>query len=29
MVEAASALVRRRGIDPAHVHADAFYTQPS
>jgi ferredoxin-NAD(P)+ reductase (naphthalene dioxygenase ferredoxin-specific) len=29
MVEAASALVRRRGIDPAHVHADAFYTQPN
>jgi ferredoxin-NAD(P)+ reductase (naphthalene dioxygenase ferredoxin-specific) len=29
MVEAAGALVRRRGIDPARVHADAFYTQPA
>jgi ferredoxin-NAD(P)+ reductase (naphthalene dioxygenase ferredoxin-specific) len=29
MVEAASALVRRKGIDPARIHADAFYTQPS
>jgi ferredoxin-NAD(P)+ reductase (naphthalene dioxygenase ferredoxin-specific) len=29
MVEAASALVQRRGIEPAHVHADAFYTQPA
>lgn len=29
MVEAASALVRRRGIDAARIHADAFYTQPA
>jgi ferredoxin-NAD(P)+ reductase (naphthalene dioxygenase ferredoxin-specific) len=28
MVEAASLLVRRLGLDPAHIHADAFYTQP-
>ncbi|CAM3608903.1 2Fe-2S iron-sulfur cluster-binding protein [Paracidovorax anthurii] len=25
MVEAASLLARQRGIDPAHIHADAFY----
>ena len=29
MVEAASALVRRKGIEPARIHADAFYTQPA
>ncbi|CAM5781485.1 2Fe-2S iron-sulfur cluster-binding protein [Rhizobacter fulvus] len=27
MVEAASVLVRDKGIDPARIHADAFYTQ--
>lgn len=27
MVEAATVLARRKGIDPARVHADAFYTQ--
>jgi ferredoxin-NAD(P)+ reductase (naphthalene dioxygenase ferredoxin-specific) len=27
MVEAASVLVRHKGIDPARIHADAFYTQ--
>lgn len=27
MVEAATMLARRRGIDPRHVHADAFYAQ--
>ena len=27
MVEAASVLARRKGIDPARIHADAFYTQ--
>lgn len=27
MVEAATLLARRKGIDPARVHADAFYTQ--
>ncbi|MCW5657296.1 MAG: 2Fe-2S iron-sulfur cluster binding domain-containing protein [Burkholderiaceae bacterium] len=29
MVEAASALVRQRGIQPSHIHADAFYAQPA
>ena len=29
MVEAASALVRHKGIEPARIHADAFYTQPA
>lgn len=29
MVEAATRLVRRKGIAAAHVHADAFYTQPT
>jgi naphthalene 1,2-dioxygenase ferredoxin reductase component len=29
MVEAATVLARLKGIDPARVHADAFYTQPS
>jgi ferredoxin-NAD(P)+ reductase (naphthalene dioxygenase ferredoxin-specific) len=29
MVEAATALVRRKGIEPARIHADAFYTQPT
>ena len=28
MVEAATVLARRKGIDPARIHADAFYTQP-
>jgi ferredoxin-NAD(P)+ reductase (naphthalene dioxygenase ferredoxin-specific) len=28
MVEAATVLARRKGIDAAHIHADAFYTQP-
>ncbi len=27
MVEAASAMVQRLGVDPRHVHADAFYPQ--
>jgi len=27
MVEAATLLARRKGIDPRHVHADAFYAQ--
>jgi ferredoxin-NAD(P)+ reductase (naphthalene dioxygenase ferredoxin-specific) len=27
MVEAATMLVRQKGIDPARIHADAFYTQ--
>jgi naphthalene 1,2-dioxygenase ferredoxin reductase component len=27
MVEAATVLARQKGIDPARVHADAFYTQ--
>jgi hypothetical protein len=27
MVEAASVLARRKGIDPARIHADAFYAQ--
>lgn len=29
MVEAVSMLARQKGIDPAHIHADAFYTQPT
>lgn len=29
MVEAATVLARQKGIDPARVHADAFYTQPT
>jgi naphthalene 1,2-dioxygenase ferredoxin reductase component len=29
MVEAATVLARQKGIDPARVYADAFYTQPS
>lgn len=29
MVEAATVLARRKGIDPACIHADAFYTQPT
>jgi len=29
MVEAATVLARRKGIAPAHIHADAFYTQPT
>jgi ferredoxin-NAD(P)+ reductase (naphthalene dioxygenase ferredoxin-specific) len=29
MVEAASVVARRKGIAPAHIHADAFYTQPN
>lgn len=29
MVEAASMLARQKGIDPAHIYADAFYTQPT
>jgi naphthalene 1,2-dioxygenase ferredoxin reductase component len=29
MVEAATVLARHKGIDAAHVYADAFYTQPS
>ena len=29
MVEAATRLVRRKGIAATHVHADAFYTQPA
>jgi ferredoxin-NAD(P)+ reductase (naphthalene dioxygenase ferredoxin-specific) len=27
MVEAATVLARKKGIDPARIHADAFYTQ--
>jgi hypothetical protein len=27
MVEAATVLARRKGIDPRHIHADAFYAQ--
>ena len=27
MVEAATVMVRRKGVAPAHIHADAFYTQ--
>ena len=29
MVEAAAVLARRKGMDPASIHADAFYTQPT
>ena len=29
MVEAATLLVRRKAIEPARIHADAFYTQPT
>ena len=29
MVEAATLLVRQKGIDPARIYADAFYTQPT
>jgi ferredoxin-NAD(P)+ reductase (naphthalene dioxygenase ferredoxin-specific) len=29
MVEAATVLARQRGIAPEHIHADAFYTQPT
>jgi ferredoxin-NAD(P)+ reductase (naphthalene dioxygenase ferredoxin-specific) len=29
MVEAATVLARRKGIDPTRIHADAFYTQPA
>lgn len=29
MVEAATVLARRKGIDAARIHADAFYTQPT
>lgn len=29
MVEAATLLVRRKGIEPSRIHADAFYTQPT
>lgn len=29
MVEAAAALARRKGLEPARIHADAFYTQPT
>jgi naphthalene 1,2-dioxygenase ferredoxin reductase component len=29
MVEAATLLARRKGLDAAHIHADAFYTQPT
>jgi ferredoxin-NAD(P)+ reductase (naphthalene dioxygenase ferredoxin-specific) len=29
MVEATTVLARRKGIDPAHIYADAFYTQPT
>jgi ferredoxin-NAD(P)+ reductase (naphthalene dioxygenase ferredoxin-specific) len=28
MVEAATVLARQKGIDPARIYADAFYTQP-
>lgn len=28
MVEAAALLARRKGMDPARIHADAFYPQP-
>jgi ferredoxin-NAD(P)+ reductase (naphthalene dioxygenase ferredoxin-specific) len=28
-VEATTVLARRKGIDPAHIYADAFYTQPT
>ena len=29
MVEAATVLARNKGIDPARIYADAFYTQPT
>ena len=29
MVEAATMLARQKGMDPARIHADAFYTQPT
>jgi ferredoxin-NAD(P)+ reductase (naphthalene dioxygenase ferredoxin-specific) len=29
MVEAATMLVRRKGLEPARIHAEAFYTQPA
>jgi len=29
MVEAATMLARQKGIAPAHIYADAFYTQPT
>ena len=29
MVEAATVLARQKGIDPARIYADAFYTQPT
>lgn len=29
MVEAATALARRKGIDASRIHADAFYSQPT
>jgi ferredoxin-NAD(P)+ reductase (naphthalene dioxygenase ferredoxin-specific) len=29
MVEAATMLARQKGIDPARIYADAFYTQPT
>jgi ferredoxin-NAD(P)+ reductase (naphthalene dioxygenase ferredoxin-specific) len=29
MVEAATMLARQKGMDPAHIYADAFYTQPT
>jgi ferredoxin-NAD(P)+ reductase (naphthalene dioxygenase ferredoxin-specific) len=29
MVEAATLLARQKGIDPARIYADAFYTQPT
>jgi ferredoxin-NAD(P)+ reductase (naphthalene dioxygenase ferredoxin-specific) len=29
MVEAAAMLVRRKGLEPARIHAEAFYTQPT
>lgn len=29
MVEAATVLARQRGVAPEHIHADAFYTQPT
>jgi ferredoxin-NAD(P)+ reductase (naphthalene dioxygenase ferredoxin-specific) len=29
MVEAATLMARQKGIQPEHIHADAFYTQPT
>jgi hypothetical protein len=29
MVEAATVLARRKGIEPARISAEAFYTQPT